>query len=155
MIMWDGADSQEMRAVDRIVTAVDEGRLSEALIDTAFKRVLDYKFEHLMEQVAKTEKDAAPLERTKKLAEQVQAIEERAITIVQNKGNVLPLLKDKSMPIGITGTIGVEVLHASMEKHIKHISQQPITTARHVGEIKDFESHQPHPGHPHRGLRLR
>lgn len=142
MIMWDGADSQEMRAVDRIVSAVDEGRLSEALIDTALKRVLDYKFEHLMEQVAKTEKDAAPLERTKKLAEQVQAIEERAITIVQNNGNLLPLSKEKSMPIGITGTIGVEVLHASMEKHIKHISQQPITTARHVGEIKDFEIHR-------------
>lgn len=43
------------------------------------------------------------------------------------------------MPLGITGTIGVEILHQGLEKHMKPISQQQISTARHLGEIQDFE----------------
>src|SRR5690606_35337797 len=42
-------------------------------------------------------------------------------------------------PMGITGTVGVEILHSGLEKHMKPISQQLITTARHIDDIKDFE----------------
>src|SRR5690606_32998178 len=82
---------------------------------------------------------AAPLEKQKQLARRVQAIEQQAITVVQNRDRILPLRKETSMPIGVTGTVGVEILGDALEKHIKPISKQLITTARHVGEIKDFE----------------
>lgn len=140
MIYWNGAGSSEMRAVDNIVLAVEENRLSQEKVDQAFKRVLSYKFEHRVKEIqAVQERKAAPLERQKQLARRVQAIEQQAITVVQNRGGILPLRKESSMPIGVTGTVGVEELTKGLEKHIKPISQQLITTARHVGDIKDFE----------------
>jgi beta-N-acetylhexosaminidase len=139
MIYWNGAGNTEMRAIDNIVLAVTEKRLDESRIDEALTRVLTYKFEHLMAEAAVKEKGAAPLEKQKQLARRVQAIEQQAITVVQNSGGILPLTKGGSMPIGVTGTVGVEILTKGLEEHIKPISQQPITTARHIGEIKDFE----------------
>ena len=139
MIYWNGAGNTEMRAVDNIVLAVTEKRLDAARIDEALKRVLTYKFAHLLAEVAVKEKGAAPLEKQKQLARRVQAIEQQAITVVQNNAGVLPLTKGGSMPIGVTGTVGVEILTKALEEHIKPISQQLITTARHIGEIKDFE----------------
>jgi len=140
MIYWNGAGSSEMRAVDNIVLAVEEGRLSQDKIDKAFNRVLSYKFEHRLKEIeAVQERKSVPLERQKQLARRVQEIEQQAITVVQNRGGVLPLRKESSMPIGVTCTVGVEELTKGLEKHIKPISQQLITTARHVGEIKDFE----------------
>jgi beta-N-acetylhexosaminidase len=139
MIFWNGADTREMRAVDKIVAAVNEGRLSEARINESLQRVLQHKFDHRVEYEALRARDAAPLEKRKRLAQQVMAIEQRAITLVKNDNNILPLREEKSMPVGITGTIGVETLHKRLEKHFKPISQQLITTARHLGEIQDFE----------------
>lgn len=139
MIYWNGAGSTEMRAVDNIVLAVTEKRLDESRIDEALKRVLAYKFAHLLAEVAVKESGAAPLEKQKQLAKRVQAIEQQSITVVQNNGGLLPLTKDGSMPIGVTGIVGVDILTKALEKHIKPISQQLITTARHIGEIKDFE----------------
>lgn len=140
MLYWNGASNTEMRAVDNIVLAVMEKRLDEARIDEALRRVLTYKFAHLLTRTAAlTEKGAVHLEKQRQLARRVQAIEQQAITVVQNQGGILPLTKGGSMPIGVTGTVGVEILTKSLEKHIKPISQQPITTARHIGEIKDFE----------------
>lgn len=140
MIYWNAAGNSEMRAVDNIVLAVKDGRLSEEVIDRALKRVLDYKFEHRQAEVmALKDKKAAPLEKQAQLAKRVQAIERQAVTVVQNRGGVLPLRKDASMPIGVTGVVGVETLAKGLEKHIKPISRQLITTARHIGEIKDFE----------------
>lgn len=140
MIYWNAAGSSEMRAVDNIVLAVEENRLSQEKIDAAFKRVLSYKFEHrVLELKAVQERKSMPLERQTQLAKRVQAIEQQSITVVQNRGGVLPLQKDTSMPIGVTGTVGVDILTKGLEKHIKPISQQPISTARHLGEIKDFE----------------
>lgn len=139
MIYWNGSGSTEMRAVDNIVLAVAEKRLEESRINEALKRVLEYKFAHLLAEVAVKESGTAPLEKQKQLAKRVQAIEQQSITVVQNNGGILPLTKDGAMPIGVTGTVGVEILTQALEEHIKPISQQLITTARHIGEIKDFE----------------
>lgn len=139
MVYWNGAGNTEMRAIDNIVLAVSEKRLDESRIDESLKRVLTYKFAHLLQEVVVKEKGAAPLEKQKQLARRVQAIEQQAITVVQNNGGILPLTKNGSMPIGVTGTVGVEILTKALEEHIKPISQQIITTARHIGEIKDFE----------------
>lgn len=139
MIYWNGAGNTEMRAVDNIVLAINEKRLDESRIDEALRRVLEYKFAHLMAEVAVKERGSAPLEKQKQLARRVQAIENQAITVVQNRGGILPLSKSGSMPVGVTGTVGVETLTKGLEEHFKPISQQLITTARHIGEIKDFE----------------
>jgi beta-N-acetylhexosaminidase len=139
MIMWNGAGSTEMRAVDKIVSAVQEGRIEESRIDEVLRRVLTYKFEHRIEQAVLSSRKSKSIEHSKKLALQIQSIEQKSFTVVQNLGNVLPLRKERSMPMGVTGTVGVEILHQGLEKHVKPISQQLITTARHIGEIKDFE----------------
>ncbi|MCF6284998.1 MAG: PKD domain-containing protein, partial [Candidatus Hydrogenedentes bacterium] len=140
MILWNGAANSEMRAVDKIVTAVNEERLSETKINAALKRLLEYKFEHLIQthEILKS-RQSKPLEYNKKLAQKIKSIEQKSITVVKNTGNILPLRKNKSMPVGVTGTIGVEILRDGLEKHFKPISQQRITTARHIGEIQDFE----------------
>ncbi|MBL7649771.1 MAG: PKD domain-containing protein [Candidatus Hydrogenedentes bacterium] len=139
MIYWNGAGNTEMRAVDNIVLAVAEKRLEESRIDEALKRVLEYKFATLLSQVAGSERKSAGLDKQKQLAKRVQAIENQAITVVQNRGGILPLSKNASMPVGVTGTVGVEILTKGLEEHFKPISQQLITTARHIGEIGDFE----------------
>lgn len=139
MIYWNGAGNTEMRAIDNIVLAVHENRLEASRIDEALKRVLEYKFAHLMSQSAIKERGSAPLEKQKQLARRVQSIEQQAITVVQNKGGILPLSKGGSMPVGVTGTVGVEILTKGLEEHFKPVSQQLITTARHIGDIKDFE----------------
>ena len=72
------------------------------------------------------------------LKESIQ-IERRAITLVRNAGNVLPLEKKISTPVGITGVAGVEELFQLISKPLKAVSQQPITTARHIKEIQRFE----------------
>lgn len=140
MIYWTGAGSSEMRAVDNIVLAVEEERLPRERIDAAFNRVLSYKFAHRVTEIAAVkERSSMKLERQTQLAKRVQAIEKQAITVVQNRGQILPLSEEKSMPLGVTGTVGVDTLTKGLEKHIKRVSQQPISTARHLGEIKDFE----------------
>ena len=52
--------------------------VTDADIDEALKRVLTYKFAHLLQEVAVKEKGAAPLEKQKQLARRVQAIEQQA-----------------------------------------------------------------------------
>lgn len=139
MIYWNGAGNTEMRAIDNIVLAVTEKRLEETRINEALTRVLEYKIASLLHQAAGEERKSAGLERQKQLAKRVQAIENQAITVVQNRGGILPLSKAASMPVGVTGTVGVEILTQGLEEHFKPISQQLITTARHIGEIGDFE----------------
>lgn len=140
MILWDGAHTQEMRAVDKITAAVLAGRLDEERINEAIRRVLQYKFDRkAAEPAGGVAAEASALEKKRQLAERVMAVEQQAITLVKNDGNILPLREAKSMPVGITGTVGVELLHKPLEKHFEPISQQHISTARHLGEIQDFE----------------
>jgi len=43
------------------------------------------------------------------------------------------------MPLGVTGVVGVEALQEVLEDYMKPVSQQAITSARHLGDIQDFE----------------
>ena len=140
MIYWGKADNMTRAGIETIIGAVQSGRLPESIIDAAFERILDHKLRLVPQpRILPKTKVAAKLEGDKKLIEESYQLERRAITLVQNRGQVLPLTKTASVPIGITGVIGVELLHDALEKHLKPIAQQPITTARHLGEIQDFE----------------
>lgn len=140
MLYWTTSRQTMVRAVDMIVQAVLSGRLAESAVEDAYARVKKVKEEHaqLAKELPKA-KEALKLGRKKEYPEETYRVERYAITLVQNRGNVLPLNKDSSMPMGVTGVIGVEELHGALEEYIKPISQQMITTALHAGRIHSFE----------------
>jgi beta-N-acetylhexosaminidase len=140
VLYWQGGLQSVMRAVDHLVGAVQDGKLTEARINDALKRVLTLKFKRL--EAAKTAPDlprARTLDDSKKMRTAALDIERRAITLLKNDRQVTPLTKGYSMPIGVTGVVGVEEFRKAMERHIKPIAMQEIKTARHVGDIQDFE----------------
>lgn len=140
VIYWQGGLQAVMRGVDHLAGAVEAGTLPEARINDALKRVLTLKFARL--EAAKTAAKlprARTLDDSKKMRAAALDIERRAITLIKNEGHVTPLTKGLSMPIGVTGVVGVEDFRKAMERHIKPIAMQEIKTARHVGDIEDFE----------------
>ncbi len=140
MMYWRGPDNLVTRVVDRVVAAVSMGRISESLINAKVKRVLTLKVSQAVAVPEALDQDKiARIEKQKGLIKEALAVERRAITLVQNRGGVLPLHKKKSMPLGVTGVVGVQELVELLEKHMKPISEQRITTALHLGEIQKFE----------------
>ncbi len=140
MVYWRGSDTQVMRAIDRIVQAVEGGVISETSINASLRRVLSLKETMMqMPRETPTERDAGALTRQKRFQELAYEVERRAITLVQNRNQILPLIDGESTPIGITGVVGVEELYEALEKDYKQITRQRITTARHIGDIQTFE----------------
>lgn len=140
MIYWHEAGAQVIRTIERLAKAVERGELSEALIDASVRRVLQLKIDRVApDRGPIKEKDIAELERARSLGKEVYALERRSITIVQNRGQILPLSKERSMPIAVTGVLQLEAFRDVMEDFAKPISQQKITTAQHLGDIQDFE----------------
>lgn len=128
------------RVLDKLVAAVEAGDVPRSLVDRAARRVVAFKLARATATVeASTEKDAKKLEGKKALAEEAYAVERKAITLIKNASGVLPLAKDRSVPLGVTGVIGTEVITPLLEKPLKQVVQQPIGTAKHLGEIQDFE----------------
>jgi len=139
MIYWRSAGEAVMRAVDRIAVEVQSGRMPEATIDAALRRVLLLKATLPEVQDELKERKLAQLERDKNLVRESYAVERQAITLVHNRNQVLPLSKERSMPIALTGVVELEAMHEALEKYAKPIAQQRITSARHVGDIEGFE----------------
>ena len=140
MLYWTTSRQTMVRAVDRIVQAVLSGGLPESVVEEAYARVERLKTEHApLTKALPKAKDAAKLSRKKEYPEETYQVERYAITLVQNRGNLLPLDEDNDMPIGVTGVVGVEELHDALEEYIKPVSQQLITTAMHAGRIHSFE----------------
>lgn len=128
------------RVVDKVSTAVEAGQFPREIIDKAVRRVIARKLEYRELNVKPVvEKDAKKLEGKKSIAEEAYAVERKAITLIKNNGGLLPLTREGSTPAGITGVVGVDDLYALLEKPLKVLAQQPIGTARHLGEIQDFE----------------
>jgi beta-N-acetylhexosaminidase len=140
MILWNGTGTRVAKTVDEVSLAIQNGRLDQEVVDAALKRILTLKQEmELQTWPYPVPKDAAKLSQEKDYLEQAYEIERRSLTIVQNHNEVLPLNHERSVPVAITGIIGVEELHEALEEYIKPVSQQRITTARHLGKIHDFE----------------
>lgn len=139
LVYWRGGLEGVMRGVDRLARDVADGRLSEARVNSAVERVLQAKFaQRAAAKEGPKNTKAAKLDASKRLRKDALPIERHAITLIHNEGHTTPLGKG-SMPIGVTGVIGVPELRKAMERHVKPIAMQEIKTARHVGDIQDFE----------------
>jgi beta-N-acetylhexosaminidase len=140
MILWNLTGPRVVKAIDKIGLAVESGFITQETIDAACARVLTLKEKMGLRGRPISKPGAAEkIEKDKSYPKEAYEIERRAVTLVKNTGNVLPLSKGASMPIGVTGTVGVEAFKNALEKHIKPISMQPIETAKYVGNIESFE----------------
>ena len=81
------------QAIDAIIEAIDEGRLTEARLDESVGRLL-----RLKEDLGLAEERAVPLEMIPQVVgvpehmEMAREVAERSITLIQNERNLLPLL---------------------------------------------------------------
>ncbi|NLV41170.1 MAG: PKD domain-containing protein [Candidatus Hydrogenedentes bacterium] len=137
MLLWQGPCGQPGRTVERIVQAVTQGELPAEVVDAAVLRVLRAKQSRPVP--AEKAENAENLFRKNDLGRAVEQAERRAITLLHQTAPVLPLDRDLSTPVGVTGTVGTEELWEALRKPLKHVSMQPITTARHIGDIQRFE----------------
>ncbi|MDQ1258157.1 MAG: hypothetical protein QG656_2766, partial [Candidatus Hydrogenedentes bacterium] len=140
MLYWNSSGRRIVRMVDEVVKAVEAGTLSESVIDAALERVLTLKRDNaLLERVIPKDRAATKVNEKKDYSKESSRLERLSITLVQNQNEVLPLSKKKGVPVGITGVMGVRELKDALEKPLKYVSMQPLATARHVGDIEDFE----------------
>ncbi len=81
------------QAIDAIVSAIDEGRLTEGRIDESVRRLL-----RLKEDLGLAEERSVPLEMIPQVVgvpqhmEMAREVAERSITLIRNERNLLPLL---------------------------------------------------------------
>ncbi|HUW61457.1 MAG TPA: glycoside hydrolase family 3 N-terminal domain-containing protein [Candidatus Bathyarchaeia archaeon] len=138
MIYWAGSD-KVLRGAESVAQAVQNGQIPAARLEESVRRILTLKRAHHLSARPVPERKKADALEKKKVANEAYAIERNSITLVKNAGHVLPLSKERSMPIGVTGVIGVDLMAGALEEYMKPILQQSIQTARHLGEIEDFE----------------
>ena len=140
MLLWQSSADTVMRAVDRIAGMVQAGEWTEHELDLKVLKVLSLKAGATPQNRPELKvKQLNQLEKDKKLAQESFEVERRSITLLQNHNQVLPLTKERSMPMGVTGVVHLDVLHKEVEKVAKPISQQRISTALHVGDIDQIE----------------
>lgn len=139
MLMWQGNLLRPEKAMKGIEAAIKAGVLTEERINASVRRVLQLKLDTA--KTIPTQRSGARKNRVdlKKIGEWSVGVERQAVTLIKNQGNILPLAKDGGPPVGITGVVGVEELYLLLEKEIKKLVRQAITTARHVKDIERFE----------------
>jgi len=139
MILWDQSGPHVAKAIHTIVKAVNEGDLSQAVVDEALLRQLRLKYKYnLAGREVPSAKKAKRFERDRSYSNEAYRVERRSITVAVNRGNLLPLTEE-AQPIVVTGVAGVEALHDALEKHIDPVGMQEIATARHSKQLLDFE----------------
>ncbi|MFA7691898.1 MAG: glycoside hydrolase family 3 N-terminal domain-containing protein [Candidatus Hydrogenedentales bacterium] len=139
ILYWQGSLVQVMRSIAAIEYAVKAGLLDEARINESLQRIKKLKANFPTTTKAISEQKADSQLNKKKLQEISQNVERHAITLLKNEPKVLPLVKKVSTPVGITGVVGVEELFELLEKELKPVVRQRITTARHIGDVQRFE----------------
>jgi len=139
ILYWSRPGEQVRRAMERIALAINDGTLSQQTIDAAVLHVLELKASGAAAVVPPDPGRAASLAKKNKYPKEAYEIEGLSITLLKNNGNILPLTKEKSFPMGVTGVAGVSQLREALEEHIKPVFEQPIRTAAQLGDIEDFE----------------
>ena len=139
MIWIASGSSRAMRTVVEMSEAVRSGALSEELVNVAVQRVWAAKeAAGLAERPRVEKKEADKVVEEARKSDAAYRIERQSITLLQNRGAVLPI-SSTSAPIGVTGVMGVEELYEPLKDELKNVVMQPIATARHVTRVHDFE----------------
>ncbi|MDA8371313.1 MAG: glycoside hydrolase family 3 protein [Nocardiopsaceae bacterium] len=101
-------------ASDAVVTAVEEGRISEERLDESVRRILELKVERGLYDAEPV--DAAAAEESvgnKEHAAAVQQVAEASMTLLRNEDGVLPL--QEGTAVSVTGS-GAEEISAELKK---------------------------------------
>lgn len=138
MLYWSQSGEHVRKSMERIAAALADGTLSPEILQGAVARILEMKAANV-KPPAKIEPTKADKLTRGRYSDEAYKIERRSITLVKNDGDVLPLSKEKSFPVGVTGASGVTDLHDALEEYLKPVLQQPIRTAARLGDIEDFE----------------
>ncbi len=140
MIYWGQSGARVAQGALAIARAVADDSLDEGIIDAALKRVLTVKEElGLLDRAPPDVKDAKKLEKEKAKSDAAYLVERRAMTLVQNRGGILPLTGGRSAPIGVTGVVGVDELQDALEERIERVAKEEMINARHVSRLESFE----------------
>lgn len=140
MLYWNKAGTRVIKAIGTIAVAVNTGVLDEAVVNDAFRRVIALKHSNgLLEREKPKEKAAAKLLKKREDTLEPYLIERRGVTLVKNRGNLLPLTQKQSAPIYVTGAYGIKELADAAEKFVDLVLRFPIRSAHHIGRIQDFE----------------
>jgi len=141
LIWWNKADQRVMNTTLAIINAVRTGRISEERIKLSYERIVELKKRYsLLERPLPKPKDAAKLVRDDEQPKLISEIFRRSITLVKNDGGILPLTKEGTPPIGITGTVDSvdPLMDLIQERKIRPIQRQRIL-AKYDGQIHDFD----------------
>lgn len=130
MALKAGADililsPDENTAIDDVVDAVKTGKLSEQRIDKSVRKILRWKIEKgLFNNDQVNIKDLYEHIHTRDHVLLSQKIARRSVTVLRNKGNILPIVPHKYPRITVvamsddeTGTTGLELAAAMREYH--------------------------------------
>lgn len=140
MLYWRGSDDSIIRVVDRLVQCVEEGRLSESAINASVRRIMALKAEYPADsEKSKLTKHFRDITKDTSLRKQAYEIERHSITVVQNRGQVLPLGGPDSLPMVAVGTVDTVDFKEALVKYTRKVARFNILTAKHIGDIEDFE----------------
>ena len=140
MILWSRVNSQIPQTIGALGNAVREGYLEEAIVDKAVERVLKAKLDmglFVLNNMPEPKLDK--LVRENRDAELLMSIERGAITLIKNDNNTLPLTKERSTPVLLTGVVFLEESRKILEKELKAVTRWEPKSARHLTRVEDFE----------------
>jgi beta-N-acetylhexosaminidase len=139
MLYWSLPGEHVRKSMERIAAALADGTLPPAILQSALAHVLEMKAANMKPPAEIEPAKADKLSKSGKFADESYEIERRSITVVKNDGSILPLSKEGSFPLGVTGVAGVTELRDALQEYMKPVMQQPIRTAARLGDIEDFE----------------
>lgn len=140
MILWSRISPQILKVIALVANAVRSGEIEESLIDRAVTRVLRTKMEYgLFEPVQPTSKDVRRLQRENKKQTITYDIERQSITLLRNDQNALPISREASAPLLLTGVLELEDIRRILKKDLKYVNKFEAKSAKHLGRVQDFE----------------
>lgn len=140
MIMWSKVTPQIPQVIAVISEAIERGVLDEAEIDRSLKRILQAKKDlGIFEQPFAKDRDVRKLKRKDSDGELLMMIERNAITLLKNDNNMLPLTRDASTPLLLSGMPYLKTSANFLKKELKDVVRWEPKSAKHVTRVEDFE----------------
>ncbi|MBP9002898.1 MAG: glycoside hydrolase family 3 protein [Candidatus Hydrogenedentes bacterium] len=131
MILWQGGLRGVERAIDYLAAAAARGDLPAELVREKATRVAGILSAARQEINANASGGEKP-------EDAMTALQRTSLTLLHLRGDALPLGRDAA-PVGLTGTVDLDVLQKGLRKSLKTVVQQPIMSAGHAGDIQTFE----------------